>query len=179
MIDPLTDSQRRLELHLQWEVVRMADALKECMRQRKFDANELIRQRIISANSLSSFLDSHKPVEIATLILITQYLGFDFCFDFRNPFNRAGRVIVRLPGAKSADIVRAINTGFRTLRKDRQVKEVADAAQLSIKTVYNFIRVVPQYPVVAVDVAVPDLLTVFKCARGCGYETYLWIANRL
>jgi DNA-binding Xre family transcriptional regulator len=179
MINPAFDSGRELEKHFKWEIWRMAEELKKIMRDRNFDPNELVRKRIVSASSLSAFLDKHQPIDIATLTMIAQYLNFDFCLDFRDPSNKASRIIVLLPSAKNEDIVRAVNSGFRLLFKGRQIRTVAYIAGLSISTVYNFTRVIPQHSLVPVAVTVPDLFTVFKCARGCGYETYLWISNPL
>jgi len=179
MIIPKIDSQRQLDKHFKWELERLARALKKCMIDRGFDASQLVRDRIVSASSLAAFLDSYQPIDIATLTMIVQSMGFDFCLDFRDPSNKAARVIVRLPNAKNADSVRAINSGFRTLLKGRTVSEVAYAARLSLSTVYNFTRVVPQYSFILIAVTVPDLFSVFKCARGCGYETYLWMADPL
>jgi hypothetical protein len=178
MINPEFDAQRRLESHFKWELECLAKRLKKHMFEWKFDLNELIRERVVSASSLAAFLNSHQPIEIATLIMLTQHLGFNLYLDFR-PSGKASRVSVSLISAKDEDIVRGINSGFRSLLKGKQVKSVAEAARLSVATVYNFTRVIPEKSFVPIQVTVPDLLTVFKCARGCGYETYLMIEDQL
>ncbi len=173
MIFPEYDMNRNLLKHYMWELDYLAYRLKKHMMDNNIQARRLVEERMVSAASLETFLNGSRQVDIATLIVLTQYLGLNLYLDFRYPSNRSLRSMVYIVSAKDTDIVRSINTAFRKLMRNKTAKEIARDSCLSLSTVYNFTQSVPEKQLEIKQVTVPDLLSVFKCARGCGYETYL------
>jgi hypothetical protein len=57
--------------------------------------------------------------------------------------------------------------------KGKDIKDVAKAAGLSPATVARFAKWISGSTAIPQATVVPNLLTVFKCARALGYETYL------
>ncbi len=175
MINPQIDAQRDLQKHFNWELRFLALRIISRLEALRLEPKQLVAERLVSPRSLDAFLNRSEPVDIATLVLIAQRLRCDLKMAF---INRVGiQESVSLKNAGNIEIARAINAAFRNMLRGTNKAVVARMAGISPSTVAHFDRIIPYKMLFPTKVTVPDLITVFKCARGCGYETYLFLAE--